>query len=200
VKFDRAQVLILVVVMEAALLLAATIWCYFAKIELKPLLSVSDPSIFLVGIGVGVLMALFSLFLSNMAKRFSKQLPFLASFEEFIQSTLQPIFAGVNPLDILLIALASGFCEEVFFRGVLQSQFGIVIASFVFGLFHFTGHKKHLFYVVWAGLAGALLGGMMIMFNSLWVPICAHVINNFVSITMVRYQIGYKRNIAEPKD
>lgn len=192
-KFSRGQLLAIIVVMEALLLLVATVWCWIAKIDLLPILSLSNPGILLVGIGVGLAMAVFSLTLSVLGKRFRDKLPFFASFEEFIQETLAPIFSEVNPLDILLIAVASGFCEEVFFRGVLQSQFGLVIASIVFGLFHVTGQKKHMFYVIWAALAGAMLGGLLMIFNSLWVPIIAHVINNWLSITMIRYQIGYRR-------
>lgn len=196
-KFKRTHVLTLVLVMESVLLLAATVWCIIARIELMPVLKVEDPAVFAIGIAIGIAMSLSSLLLNKIARRFEKRIAFFASFEEFIQKTLAPIFAEVNPMDILLIALASGFCEEVFFRGVLQSQFGIVIASIVFGMFHFTGHKKHLFYVLWAGLAGAFLGAMLIVFNSLWVPICAHVVNNFMSILLVRYQIGYKHDPDE---
>lgn len=193
-KFSRSAVLTLVIIMESLLLLVATIWCWVAKIDLAPLLSFEDPAIILIGVGccLGLAMAVVSFCISVLGKKFQHVLPFFASFEDFIQTTLAPIFAEVNPIDILLIALASGFCEEVFFRGVLQTQFGLPIASIVFGLFHLTGNKKHMFYVVWAMLAGALLGWMLMIFNSLWVPICAHVINNFVSISMVRYQIGYK--------
>ncbi|MBX3076719.1 CPBP family intramembrane metalloprotease [Candidatus Obscuribacterales bacterium] len=192
-KFSRGQLLALIIVMEALLLLVATIWCWIAKIDLLPVLSINNPAILLVGVGVGLVMAAFSFALSALGKRFRHKFPFFASFEEFIQETLAPIFSEVNPLDILLIALASGFCEEVFFRGVLQNQFGLVIASIVFGLFHVTGQKKHLFYVVWAALAGAMLGSLLMIFNSLWVPIIAHIINNWLSITMIRYEIGYRR-------
>jgi len=192
-KFSRGQLLALIIVMEALLLLVATIWCWIAKIDLLPVLSLHNPAVLLVGVGVGLVMAAFSFALSALGKRFRHKFPFFASFEEFIQETLAPIFSEVNPLDILLIALASGFCEEVFFRGVLQSQFGLVIASIVFGLFHVTGQKKHLFYVVWAALAGAMLGSLLMIFNSLWVPIIAHIINNWLSITMIRYEIGYRR-------
>lgn len=192
-KFSRGQLLALIIVMEALLLLVATIWCWIAKIDLLPVLSLHNPAVLLVGVGVGLVMAAFSFALSALGKRFRHKFPFFASFEEFIQETLAPIFSEVNPLDILLIALASGFCEEVFFRGVLQSQFGLVIASIVFGLFHVTGQKKHMFYVVWAALAGAMLGSLLMIFNSLWVPIIAHIINNWLSITMIRYEIGYRR-------
>ena len=192
-KFSRGQLLALIIVMEALLLLVATIWCWIAKIDLLPVLSLHNPAVLLVGVGVGLVMAAFSFALSALGKRFRHKFPFFASFEEFIQETLAPIFSEVNPLDILLIALASGFCEEVFFRGVLQNQFGLVIASIVFGLFHVTGQKKHLFYVVWAALAGAMLGSLLMIFNSLWVPIIAHIINNWLSITMIRYEIGYRR-------
>lgn len=203
-KFSRGQILNLVLIMEAALLLVATLWCWIAKIDLMPLLNLTNPAVLLVGIGMGVVMSGGSLVISLLASKFRERLPFLASFEDFVHQTLAPIFAKVNPLDILLISLASGFCEEIFFRGVLQTQFGMVIASLIFGMFHYAG-RRYVFYVLWAALAGAALGLAMDLTHSIWVPICAHVVNNFLSITMVRYQIGYKPrpvndDASEPAD
>lgn len=190
-RFSRAQILIIVVLMEAGLLLAATVLAHFWKIDLLPLLKLDDPGLLLVGVGFGILMSGSSLVISMLARRFRDVLPIVGAFDEFVKQTLIPLFSGVNPLDILLIAFSSGFCEEVLFRGVVQGQFGIIIASVIFGLFHYAGNR-YIFYVIWAACAGAALGLAMDYFHSLWVPIMAHIVNNFLSIGMVRYRIGYK--------
>ncbi len=177
--------------MEAALLLVATVWTYIAQLDLIALLKTFTPGLMLIGLALGAGMSLFSLAITIATKRLSNKFPALASFDEFVRTTLQPIFSEVTPLDIILIAAASGFCEEVFFRGVLQQQFGLIIASLIFGLFHYG--RKYLIYTVWAALAGMLLGASMEWSHSLWVPILAHALNNLLSIGMVRYKIGYER-------
>jgi uncharacterized protein len=192
-KFSRAQILIIVVLMEAGLLLVATLMAHFWKIDLLPLMRLDDPGLLFVGAGFGMLMSGSSLAISMLAHRLRHVFPFVGSFEEFVQQTLMPLFSEVNLMDIFLIAFSSGFCEEVFFRGVLQSQCGLVIAAIIFGLFHYAGNK-YIFYVIWAACAGAALGLSMEYFHSLWVPIIAHIVNNFMSITMVRYRIGYNKS------
>ncbi|MDZ4833830.1 MAG: type II CAAX endopeptidase family protein [Candidatus Melainabacteria bacterium] len=192
-RFSREQILIIVVLMEAGLLLIATVLAHFWKIDLLPLMKLDDPKLLFVGVAFGILMSLSSLGISKLAHKFRDVVPFVGSFEEFVRVTLMPLFAEVNPMDIFLIAFASGFCEEVFFRGVLQGQCGLFWASVIFGLFHYAGNK-YIFYVIWAACAGAALGYAMESFHSLWVPILAHITNNFMSITMVRYRIGYKKD------
>src|SRR5205823_4590616 len=53
--------------------------------------------------------------------------------------------------EVLVLALCSAVSEEVFFRGVLQREVGIVAASAVFGLLHPLG----IAYVLWAAAVGA---------------------------------------------
>ena len=43
---------------------------------------------------------------------------------------------------ILVITFIIGFAEEFLFRGVVQTHFGIVIASFVFAVLHIRYIKK----------------------------------------------------------
>lgn len=189
--FSRSQILIMVILMEAGLLLAATVLAHFWKVDLLPLLKLEDPSLLLIGVLFGALMSGSSFLFSTLASKCRNIFPIVGAFEEFIKQTLIPLFSGVNLLDISLIAISSGFCEEVLFRGVVQTQWGLLIASVIFGLFHYAGNR-FIFYVIWAACAGAALGVAMDYFHSLWVPIVAHMVNNFMSISMVRYRIGYK--------
>jgi membrane protease YdiL (CAAX protease family) len=141
-------------------------------------------------------MSLTSFLFTRLSQALGGRLKFLSFFDEFVRKTLIPIFSQVNTMDILLIASVSGFAEELFFRGVLQAQLGIVIASIIFGLFHFTG-PRYLFYVIWAALAGYFMGLLLDRFHTLWVPILAHATNNFISIAMLRFRVGYRDTSEE---
>ena len=190
-RFNREDVLKLVLVLESALLLVATVWALIAQIDVLTFLKDLNMGTVAAGLFLGVCTSSLSFALTVLTNRLSQSLPSIPSFQQFIRDKLYPIFAEVTPLDILLIAVASGFCEEVFFRGVLQQQFGLLIASVIFGLFHFVG-RKFLIYMIWAGAAGLVLGIGFEFSHSLWVPILAHFANNLLSITLVRYRIGMR--------
>ncbi|MBX9670939.1 MAG: CPBP family intramembrane metalloprotease [Candidatus Obscuribacterales bacterium] len=192
--YKRSHVLNIVLIVEAVLLFVATIWCQLAHIDLMPLLKLDSwPRDLGYGCLIGLSMSTVSLLISLTAKALSSRFSFLNFFTDFVSKTLSPMFAEVNLSDILLIALVSGFCEEVLFRGVVQQQWGLIWASVIFGLFHYTGNR-YLFYVFWAGAAGILLGLCVEHFHSLWVPVIAHVFNNFMSIVLIRYRVGYRND------
>lgn len=190
-NYSRSFVLTCVVGGEALLLLLATIWVHLAHIDLLPLLMLKDGWPILIGTASGVAMSLSSLVVAKIARKYKDRFKFLSGFDELVSTMLQPLFKEATLLDILLIAFSSGFCEEVFFRGVLQTQFGLIAASVIFGLVH-CGGKQYLIYAVWAMLAGLLFGVLLEASGTLWLPITMHIVNNLVSITMIRYRIGYK--------
>lgn len=189
--YSRSFVLNCVVGTEALLLLLSTIWVQLAHIDLLPLLKLKDAWPVAIGAALGVAMSLLSLVVAKVARKYKDRFKFLSGFDEIVSTTLQPLFKEATLLDILLIAFSSGFCEEVFFRGVLQTQLGLITASVIFGFVHFGG-KQYLIYAVWAMLAGLLFGVLLESSGTLWLPITMHMVNNLVSITMIRYQIGYK--------
>lgn len=89
--------------------------------------------------------------------------------------------------EIVLLALASGVGEEVFFRGWLQTQAGIGLASVLFGACHVWG-RDALPYGLYATGMGGLLG---LLFEHsghlLWAPVLAHVVNNLLGFLALKY-------------
>jgi len=83
---------------------------------------------------------------------------------------------------VLVLALCSAVSEEVFFRGVLQREVGIVAASAVFGLLHPLG----IAYVLWAATVGAGLGALFAVTGSLAAPAAAHGIYNLLALVYLR--------------
>lgn len=184
--FDRIIIVNITLVVEAIVLLAATIWSYKSQISLANSLSVK-PTYMGYGILAGLCLALSSFLLFWLGKF----IPGLKNLRTFICEQIAPIFSCLTFLDIVLIAAASGFCEEIFFRGVAQKEFGLLPTSLIFGLFHCPS-IAHLSYGLWAALAGLFLGYLYIASSNLWVPIMAHFLSNFISLLILKHFVKSK--------
>ncbi len=186
---DRALLLNVVLYVEGALLLLATVWCWLGNIPLAPVL-VPRWKDFTVGAAVGIALVITSVFIfgiSHLLEKVSKKPfgPFL-SMKQIALEEMAPLFAKLNVLDIFIIAIVSGFCEEVFFRGALQLDFNLWIAAGIFGMFHMPTFR-YLTYGVWAMAAGIMFGLVMESTHSLWAPIAGHTLNNLLVILFFRY-------------
>lgn len=180
-KLERHAILNMVLITEGALLLIGTVWMWMGKIELAPHL-VPHLVPVCIGIGGGLAIAIGDIMLYRLSVRIPSKV--FAPIRELI-AIMAPMFAEVTLLDVFLIALSSGFCEEIFFRGVLQSVFGLVWSSLMFALVH--GPSARLFYyAVWAFVVSILLGLLYIWTGDLWAPIACHAVNNFVAILHLR--------------
>lgn len=95
---------------------------------------------------------------------------------------------SVYLFNILVIGIVPAVGEEMVFRGVLQPLFtkwtkkkhlAVIITAILFSAMHiqFYGFFPRLF-------LGLVLGYMFLWSKSLWFPIVAHFINNFISITV----------------
>lgn len=103
-------------------------------------------------------------------------------FKKFLVSNL-PEFSIE---DIIFISVISGIAEEILFRGWLQNQLGLVMASILFGLIHIWG-KEGIGYGIYAMGMGAVLGWLMKVTGNLWAPVCAHGVNNFIGLLSLKY-------------
>ena len=85
-------------------------------------------------------------------------------------------------LNLVIFSVVPSFCEEVFFRGTMQSIFcrylpkvwlAIFLTAFVFSLLHFqfAGFLPRL-------LAGVVLGGIFCITGSLWLSMVSHTLYN----------------------
>lgn len=90
----------------------------------------------------------------------------------------------------LLLAMASGLGEELFFRGALQPRVGIVLASILFGAVHFVPRRDM---VAWSGFAvtiGLLFGLMFEWTGSVVAPVVAHTVVNGVNLPYLTRRYG----------
>ena len=91
-------------------------------------------------------------------------------------------------IGIIAIAIIPGFCEEYFFRGVLQknlklllknAHIAILLSSLLFSAFHlqFYGFFPRFF-------LGVFFGYLFYWSGSLIYPVLAHALNNFLSLSV----------------
>ena len=122
---------------------------------------------------------------------------FFDSMRQIVDTKLKPMFRSSSLVELLIISLMAGFCEELFFRWCLQggiassleSQLGantasivaLLIASFAFALCHWV----NLTYVIITLIIGVYLGILMIMTDNWLVPAIAHSLYDFVALIYI---------------
>ena len=91
---------------------------------------------------------------------------------------------GASYGGLALVAVFSGVGEETFFRGAIQQEFGLVVASLVFGLVHVGPDRRYLVWTLWAILAGFLFGALYELTEGLLAPILAHSGHNAATLLL----------------
>ncbi|MEG8946230.1 CPBP family intramembrane glutamic endopeptidase [Rosettibacter firmus] len=87
---------------------------------------------------------------------------------------------------ILIVAVVPAVCEEVFFRGYVQSSFeykfkpfwSALLTAVFFSIYHFNPYG-----LIPLILLGTYLGFSAYMSNSIFIPMILHFTNNFLAIT-----------------
>jgi len=105
-----------------------------------------------------------------------------ASMRQVWERVLLPFSRALDTRDIVVLALLSGFSEELFFRGVLLPELGLVASSLCFGALH----ALCAVYAAWAALIGAGFGALALAGGSLVPPIVAHATYNFGALLLLR--------------
>lgn len=102
-----------------------------------------------------------------------------AGLYEAEESALVPqLQALLTPAVIVAVPVLAAVTEEVFFRGYLQPRIGIIASSVLFGLVH-SGYGTVLQLVAPFGL-GLLFAYLFQRTGSLWAPIAAHFMFDFI--------------------
>lgn len=103
----------------------------------------------------------------------------------FLEQDVFPLFRGASTGELALLAAVAGLGEEIFFRGVLQREIGLLAASLLFGLAH--GPTRSLIgLAAWAFLMGLSLGWLYRWSGSLTVPVLVHALYDMAALAYVR--------------
>jgi len=103
-----------------------------------------------------------------------------------LHSELEAIISPLSSAEITGLALASGFAEELFFRGAMQPVLGLLITSVIFGAVHVGPKPVFLAWTTWAFVMGLLLGVIFELTGVLWGPVLAHVWINQRNMAFIR--------------
>jgi uncharacterized protein len=110
-----------------------------------------------------------------------------------VDELVMPLFAGITIGQIGAIAVVAGTCEELLFRGTIQTSLAgwlglaaaIGVTNVLFGLIHFVTPL----YAIWAALTGAFFSGLWWYFDrNLLTPIVAHAVYDFAALVYLTRQ------------
>lgn len=83
----------------------------------------------------------------------------------------------------LLLALSSGFWEEIIFRGLMQPKFGLLLTSLFFGVIHCAyGFIPNVLLAIFAGIVLGMIYGRR---KNICAPIIAHTVFNLAALLIL---------------
>jgi|SRR5699024_3884730 len=99
----------------------------------------------------------------------------------------EKLFKNSTVWDIFKIAFIVAICEEVLFRGLIQTTFGLIFASLIFALVHFRYLKKPVL-LISIVLISFYLGYLYLLTGNLLVTMVAHFFVDFILGLIIRFE------------
>jgi membrane protease YdiL (CAAX protease family) len=95
------------------------------------------------------------------------------------------IFRNRNIVHIAFIAAVVAFCEEVLFRGIIQTHVGLVFSSIIFAIVHYR-YLFNWFLFLNIIVLSFFIGYLFLLTGNLWVTIFMHFIIDFLLGILIR--------------
>ena len=162
---------------EASLAVVASAWAGMRGISLPFRMDVAGLGLALAATGV---LTLTNFALYYLCRKTGRP----ASVLSFLQSEIFPLFYHRSLSQLLILAAAAGLGEELLFRGVIQQELGLGVASVLFGLLH--GPSRELWpLALWAAAMGAMLGVLYQVSGNLFVPVLSHALYDGAALVYI---------------
>jgi uncharacterized protein len=133
-----------------------------------------DPARLILDLAIGVGSAALLLGVWALGRR---SIQAMVELERLLADAIGPLTKD----EAVALALISGFAEELLFRGAMLHSWGLVVTTLIFGLVH-TGRGVFRYWTLFALLAGALLGWIVLQTGNLFPAIVAHLLVNAVNL------------------
>ncbi|MDQ0225067.1 CPBP family intramembrane glutamic endopeptidase [Metabacillus niabensis] len=107
----------------------------------------------------------------------------------------EKIFKNRNVLHIIFLTALIAFSEELLFRGIIQTHFGLLIASLIFAILHFRYVTKIVLFIMVVAVS-FFLGIVYELTNTIYSTMIAHFIIDLVFAIQIRRKFlkGVKRD------
>lgn len=121
----------------------------------------------------------------------------------FLRETVGVYLVHCTWLDLLLLAVLAGVCEEVFFRGFLYSWIQLwnpVLAVMLSNLLFAAAHAVTPLYALFAGFLGLYLTALISIdaTPNLLIPIIAHALYDLIAFGVVIHD--YRRHLEDTQN
>lgn len=108
------------------------------------------------------------------------------SWARTLHNDLRPAVRHTGTSSIVILGIASAASEELFFRGLLTTTFGVIASSLAFGLLHQMRGRGRWVWAGWAAVMGFLFGALFLATGSLLGPLLAHAAINVANLRFLR--------------
>lgn len=194
-SLDKDTVFFIGVVIEGALLLAATAWIFIDRVNLAPAFHLNR-KILMLGLNAGLLVTLVNVLLWLASIKFRHSSTFFRSWFDLIHKETMPLLGNLNLFQRIFLSLCAGVSEEVFFRGVMEAEAGPFFTNLAFGFAHLP-KLYYLSYALWAMSVGYVMSYLKAQTGGLLAPIIAHTLIDIISLCILA---GIKNKIEkQPK-
>lgn len=175
----QSRIIRLETTLALALVTGAAAWSWARDLGVLGLLRVNGTDLMLGVLSASILCLSLPCFTSAWASR----VLLLREMKGVWDDLLTPFGKSLTLAEIAALAALSGISEEIFFRGAVQGEFGIIAGSLLFGVLH----PINLSYVIWASSVGAAFGLITQATGSLLPAIICHSGYNLAALLYLRY-------------
>lgn len=98
------------------------------------------------------------------------------------------IFTSISTPHLIFLTFVIAVCEEVLFRGVLQTHFGLIIASLIFAFVHIR-YISNLFLFTSVIVLSFFIGVIFLITNNLLITIFMHYLIDLLLGLIIKYRL-----------
>ncbi|NHN28755.1 CPBP family intramembrane glutamic endopeptidase [Paenibacillus agricola] len=175
---DERTVILNVYITQLLVILAGSVILFFQKPSFRHMFSIEQGIYILIwGVAFAVAVLLIDIWISNWVPP-----------EVTDDGGINELIFKNRPLwHIIVLSFVVAFCEEWLFRGAIQASWGPYWTSILFAAIHI----RYLQHWLMTGLVFGIsygLGWIYIQTGSLWTPIAAHFLIDFIMGCIIRYR------------
>ena len=115
-----------------------------------------------------------------------------------LEDVMRDLFGPLDAMEVFVLALISGFAEEIFFRGALQSSVGWIWATLIFTLLHTGPGRVFRLWTAFAFVAGLLFALLTLYRGNILAAFVAHFLVNWINLRALMSQARRPRRTSRP--